>query len=121
MLAYLPRKTQQTLLGKGPLPRLTPTTITSIPRLLDRLAAVRSQGYALSDQETVTGLRVLAAPVLDADGVPVAAVSVATPAFTSTLEAFERRVRAPVLDVARTLSRAMQAAGGVAASSRALI
>ena len=42
--------------------------------------------FALSDQENITGLRVLAAPVLDADGVPLA-LSVAAPAFAMPLKA----------------------------------
>ncbi len=117
MMAHLPRKAQQSLLGKGPLRRLTSTTITSIPKLLDRLAAVRKRGYALSDQENVSGLRVLASAVLDADGAPIAAVSVATPVFTTSLDAFEAAMRGPVSRAAQTLSRAIQAAGGVAATT----
>ena len=118
MLAHLPRATQQALLGQGPLRRLTVNTITSIPQLLDRLDVVLKRGYALSDQENIAGLRVLAAPVLDADGVPVAAVSVATPAFTCPLAQFDRMARGPVVQIARTLSKAVQAAGGTAAPVR---
>lgn len=116
MLAYLPLKSQQSLLGKGPLRRLTATTVTSVPKLLERLASVRRLGYALSDQENVAGLRVLAAPVVDADGMPIAAISVATPAFTTSPEAFERAMRDRVVTTAKTLSRAVQAGGGVAAA-----
>lgn len=119
MLAYLPRATQISLIGKAPLRRLTATTITSVPKLLDRLAGVRKLGYALSDQENVSGLRVLAAPVLDADGVPVAAVSVATPVFNGPIDAFEKAARGPVTAAALTISRAIQAAGGVAAAAHA--
>src|SRR5262252_1064560 len=115
MLAQLPRPTQEALLGKGPLRRLTTTTVTSVPKLIERLETVRRRGYALSDGENVQGLRVLAAPVLDADGAPVAAVSVATPAFASSLQAFERALRDPVMNAAKTLSTAARAAGGVAA------
>ena len=118
MLAQLPRPTQEALLGKGPLRRLTTTTVTSVPRLLEHLTIVRRRGYALSDGENVQGLRVLAAPVLDADGAPVAAVSVATPAFASTLTAFERATREPVMTAAQILSTAVRAGGSVAAVAR---
>jgi IclR family transcriptional regulator, pca regulon regulatory protein len=116
MLAHLPRTEQHALLSaRAPLKKLTATTITSVPKLLDRLAAIKARGYALSDQENVTGLRVLAAPVLDADGAPIAAISVAAPAFGMSLSAFEKTARPRVIDAARTLSKATQAAGSVAA------
>jgi IclR family pca regulon transcriptional regulator len=118
ILAQMPRKAQQALLGKAPLKRMTQATITSVPRLIERLDSVRRRGYALSDQENIAGLRVLAAAILDADGVPVAAVSVATPAFALPMAAFERTMRGPVMAVAETLSRAIQAAGGVVAAAR---
>jgi IclR family pca regulon transcriptional regulator len=115
MLAYLPPDLQRALLAERPLQRLTATTLTSVPKLMTRLGEIRRRGYAVSDQENVTGLRVLAAAVLDVDGTPAAAVSVATPAFSSPLAAFEKSIRGPVTETARTLSKALQAAGGVAA------
>jgi IclR family transcriptional regulator, pca regulon regulatory protein len=36
----------------------------------------------------VSGLRVIAAPIVDIDGVPIAAVSAAAPAFERSLEDF---------------------------------
>jgi IclR family pca regulon transcriptional regulator len=117
MLAYLPRATQTTLLTRAPLVRRTATTITSVPKLLERLVNVRRAGYAVSDQENVTGLRVLAAPILDSDGTPVAAVSVATLAFNEPVSTFEHAVRGPVMAVARSLSEAIQAGGGIAVAA----
>lgn len=115
MLAYLPPDLQRALLAEKPLQRLTATTLTSVPKLMTRLEEIRRRGYAISDQENVTGLRVLATAILDVDGMPVAAVSVATPAFTSPLATFEKSMRGPVVETARILSKALQAAGGVAA------
>jgi IclR family pca regulon transcriptional regulator len=115
VLAFLPPDIQQAVLQAAPRPKLTPHTITELAALLDRLAAVRAQGFALSDQENVSGLRVLAAPVLDADGVPIAALSAAAPAFAMTLDAFDTAARLPVIEAARKLSRALAAAGSVAA------
>ena len=62
-------------------------------------------------RRTSPGLRVLAAPVLDADGVPLAALSVAAPAFAMPLKAFDAASRKPVMAAAAKLSRAVQAAG----------
>jgi IclR family transcriptional regulator, pca regulon regulatory protein len=118
MLAYIEPVEQRARLGRMPLRRMTASTITSLPKFLARLAEIRDRGYALSDQENVTGLRVLAAPILDVDGSPLAAVSVASPAFSAPLAQFERSNRAQLIRVAATLSKASQASGGVANSKR---
>ncbi len=114
ILAYLPQAKQIEVLEAAPRRKMTAATLTSLDALLERLERVRATGYALSDQENVTGLRVLAAPVLDADGVPLAGLSVAAPAFAMPLEAFESASCGPVMAAALTLSRALQAAGGAA-------
>jgi IclR family transcriptional regulator, pca regulon regulatory protein len=120
LLAHVPRDVQKSLLSGVPLRRLTAHTLTALPDILKRLDDVATKGFALSDQENVSGLRVLAAPVLDIDRVPVAAVSVAAPAFGQDLATFQKRAQKPVIEVAKTLSRAIQAAGGVAAPVRAI-
>lgn len=48
-------------------------------RLLRELAAVRSRGYALSREETETGVGAVGVPVFGPHGEPLAALSVATP------------------------------------------
>jgi IclR family transcriptional regulator, pca regulon regulatory protein len=111
VLAHLPRESQVRLLEAEPRRKLTPTTLTRLEDLLARLDQVRRAGFALSDQENVTGLRVLAAPVLDADGVPLAALSVAAPAFAMPLKTFDAASRKPVMAAAAKLSHAVQAAG----------
>jgi len=111
ILAHLPHETQVKLLEAAPRRKLTPTTLTRLDALLTKLEQIKRAGFALSDQENVTGLRVLAAPVLDADGVPLAALSVAAPAFAMPLKAFDAASRKPVMAAAAKLSRAVQAAG----------
>jgi IclR family transcriptional regulator, pca regulon regulatory protein len=117
-LAWLDRDAQVRLLKARPRERLTPTTLTDLDALLKRLEKVRAQGFALSDQENVAGVRVLAAPVLDADGVAIAGLSVATPALVMSLADFETVARAPVIAAAANLSRAL-GAGGTFAAPRA--
>lgn len=110
VLAFLPRKTQIKLLEAVPRRKLTSTTLTGLDALLARLDQIRRSGFALSDQENVSGLRVLAAPVLDADDIPLAALSVAAPAFAMPLKAFAANKK-PVMAAAAKLSRAIQAGG----------
>lgn len=114
ILAFLPREAQIRVLEARPRPKLTEHTPTELPDLLARFDAVRARGYDVSDQETVSGLRVLSAPVLDADGTPIAGLSVAAPAFRMPRDAFEGAARGPVLTAAATLARALQATGSFA-------
>jgi len=114
ILAYLPRNEQERILGLGPRVKLTPRTVTDTKEILTRLARVRKQGYIAVDQEITSGLRAMAAPVLDVDGHPIAAVSVVAPVLRMPLEAFLKIAVTPVLEAARTISKAMQAGGATA-------
>jgi IclR family pca regulon transcriptional regulator len=112
ILAYMPKSTQIEVLEAQPRPRRTETTITDLNALLRRLKQVKSTGYAVSNQENVSGLCVLAAPVLDLDGAPLAAVSVAAPTMRLSASEFARVGVEPLLKAAAQLSRALQALGG---------
>jgi len=117
ILGFLPREEQERILASAPRKKMTQRTVTDVKALLRRLKEVRGRGYAVSDQENVTGLRVLAAPILDLDGFPVAGVSVAAPAFRMSSQAFEEAGAAPLLSAARQLSRGLNAIGGFALHS----
>lgn len=113
ILSSLPESEQRAILDARPRQKLTEKTLVDIEALLARLQQVRQRGYALSDQETVSGLYVIAAPILDADGIPLAALSVAAPALNTTLPQFEQLAAPSVMDAAQSLSHALQATGGV--------
>lgn len=115
ILAFLPRGDQSRTLDLAPRPRLTPRTMTDKRAIQRRLAATRRAGYIVVDQEITAGLRALAAPILDADDRPIAAVSVVAPVIRMSAEEFVKRTAAPVLDAARTIGRAIQAGGAIAA------
>jgi IclR family transcriptional regulator, pca regulon regulatory protein len=112
ILAFMPRTAQVAILQAQPRRQLTKTTQTDLAAILDRLAQVKRRGYAVSNQETVTGLYVLAAPILDSDGVPAASISIAAPALRTTLEDFRSAGAEPIVQAAQSLSRALQATGG---------
>jgi DNA-binding IclR family transcriptional regulator len=57
----------------------TPNTIENAKKLNDELLLVRQKGYAIDDEEIELGLRCVAAPIRNHDGVVVAAVGVAAP------------------------------------------
>jgi IclR family transcriptional regulator, pca regulon regulatory protein len=112
ILAWLSPSTQVSILQSQPRRQLTATTPTGLDELLLRLAQVKNRGYAVSDQETVSGLYVLAAPILDGDGIPLAGLSIAAPAFQTNLRDFEASGARPVVQAAQALSRALQSGGG---------
>jgi IclR family pca regulon transcriptional regulator len=117
ILGFLPRREQESILAAAPRRKMTERTVTDVKTLLRRLKQVRERGYAIADQENVTGLCVLAAPILDADNFPVAGLSVAAPAFRMSAQAFEKAGAAPLLSAAQQLSRGLNATGGFALHS----
>ena len=87
-----------------PLPRFTPQTITEAPALERELVRVREQGYATTTEELEQGLDAIAAPVRDAGGSVVAAISVSGPVYR--LDAARMAEVAPaVVAAAADLSR----------------
>ena len=87
-----------------PLPRFTPQTITEAPELERELVRVREQGYARTTEELELGLDAVAAPVRDAGGRVVAAISVSGPVYR--LDAARMAEVAPaVVAAAADLSR----------------
>jgi IclR family acetate operon transcriptional repressor len=58
------------------LPRFTPHTITDVDTLLADLELVRSRGFAVDDEEDVTGVLCVGAAFLGRDGEPAGAVSI---------------------------------------------
>jgi IclR family pca regulon transcriptional regulator len=112
ILGFLAREDQERILAIAPSKKVTDRTVTDVKTLLQRFRRVRERGYAVSDQENVPGLCVLAAPILDSDGLPVAGLSVAAPAFRMPALAFEKAAAGPLLGAAQALSRGLSATGG---------
>ena len=68
------------------LPALTPKTIVTRERFAEDLAAIRSRGYSLDDEESALGLRCVAAPIRDSAEQVVAALSLSSPANRLSLQ-----------------------------------
>jgi DNA-binding IclR family transcriptional regulator len=84
------------------LERLTSHTITEVPALLKELERIRRQGYSVDSEEFAVGLRCIAMPVRDRDGVTVAAISVSmpTPRYSRQVAANARRALADTVAAA---------------------
>lgn len=109
LLAGLASEELERRLAGGRLARLTPTTITTRRALLVELRRVRTQGYAVDNEECSAGVRAVAAPVCDRSGSVVAAVSVAGPTHRLTdarLKALAPAARAAAAEISRRLGYA---------------
>lgn len=90
---------------------VTDYPVVSRTRLLPQLEIIRTKGYALEQSLITAGLVVLAVPVRDADGYPMAAVSVAAPAIVCSADELLRLSLQPLMQAASGLSQAMQTSG----------
>jgi IclR family pca regulon transcriptional regulator len=105
ILAFLPERERQRVLGATPRRGETAVNAMTKTALNRALATVRRQGYALHDSLFGNGLRVLAVPVLDVDGYPLASISVAAPVVRMSAEEFRARALEPARAAARDTAR----------------
>ncbi len=111
ILAHLPVEQRMQVVNLRERRKLTPNTPVTIAEIEGCLQRVREKGYALSDQETVLGVRVIAAPILDPDGHPLATLSAASLSFVCSLEQFVSHTAEPVMKAAATLARILHVGG----------
>jgi len=112
LLAYLPERQLERLLDGWELKAHTPFTITDHDLLKKELKEVHHRGWAQNLNEYEEGALSVAAPVRDATGHVVAAMSVAGPA-TRMDPVMDQTIRA-IVEAAATASRRMGYRGGIA-------
>lgn len=83
----------------------TETTIVDSQKLLEHLRSVAVQGYAVDLEECALGMRCVAAPVHDASGRVVAAISASGPSFRLSETALHAELLHAVSGAAGQLSR----------------
>jgi IclR family KDG regulon transcriptional repressor len=81
LLAWGPNHILGDLLEKGNLRRFTDTSITDPEALREEIQKIRNQGYAEDREESVPGVRCVAAPIRNSDGLAVAAISISLPSL----------------------------------------
>src|ERR671928_1742607 len=126
VLAFMPDPKVETLLGKEPLARFTERTITDRVLLRAQLNIIRCRGYAIDDEEILPGIRCVGAPIIRADGLVTASISVAGPSYRLTSDRAEqlgpelieatRRIGTQLGSVRRDIDQRDQNATVVAAS-----
>ncbi len=106
MLAGLPDEEVRSRYQGAPLRRLTHRTIVEFDTLLERLHEVRAKGFAVDDEERGIGIRCVAAPIYDRNGLVVAGLSLAGPIFHMTdeiLPSYRRQLLSAVGELSREL------------------
>ncbi|MGA6982351.1 MAG: IclR family transcriptional regulator [Candidatus Sulfotelmatobacter sp.] len=73
LVAHIAQDSLENIL-KGGMEKRTPKSITTLPRLLKELEKVRTQGYAVDDEENNLGARCVGAPVFNDRGLIEAAL-----------------------------------------------
>lgn len=104
LLAYAPDEVQAEFLERSDREQYTENT-PGTGRLREELAAIRSRGYAIADDDVVPGIAAIGAPIFGHDGAIRAAISITGP-VPSVLGDLERR----------NVDRVMQAAAVVSAA-----
>jgi len=101
ILAWQPAEVAARVM-RGKLTRFTKRTICSPAELRAELQLTKERGYAIDDEEGVTGLRCVAAPIFDSSGCSVAALSMSAPALVLTageIDAASRRIREAAMKI----------------------
>ncbi len=86
IMAFLPEDRAAEIIRRTRFERFTTRTIASADALRTEMEKTRRRGYAVDDEELEEGLRCIAVPLLDAQRLPVAAISVSGPSFRVTAQ-----------------------------------
>lgn len=92
VLAELPEERVDEIIDTHGLPARTKNTITDRETLKTELANIRDQGYAYDQEERLSGLRCVAAPVVPKDEEIVAALSVSGPTTRIKGDLFHKEI-----------------------------
>ncbi len=111
VMAWYDPQVARHILASAERVRLSERTLTDLDQLMDRLASVRERGYAVSDGENAYGLRTIAAPILDADGQPIAGISLSVRSERGELNAFVEESLPLLLRTTNALTRAVRLTG----------
>jgi IclR family pca regulon transcriptional regulator len=110
LLAAQPQEWLDGYLTRTELRPMTRRTITDHGRLRSTLHRVRSQGFALVDQELEEGLRSIAVPIRRPDGSVAAAMNLSAHVSRGSSESIRRELLPALLDTAKVLQEDLRVA-----------
>jgi len=85
MLAYMTDEQVSAIVERYPLTRRTGNTIADVSLLNRELEETRKRGFAVDDEEETIGVKCVAVPVLQEQGIPVGALSLSGSAASMTM------------------------------------
>ncbi|WP_226040020.1 IclR family transcriptional regulator [Natrinema sp. DC36] len=103
ILSRLSEPAVDEIIDRHGLPAVTEKTITNVGELKRQLATIREQGYAIDDEERVSGMRCVAAPICDDEANPIGAISVSGPTNRFDDEIFATEIPKAVLSTANVI------------------
>ena len=109
---------QKSILESSNRVRTSERTLVGIDEIMERLALVRRLGYAVSDGENAYGLRTVAAVVNDANGAPMAGVSLTIHQERMPMDAFVKQAAPVARRIAEDLTRALKLSFGAISIQR---
>jgi len=110
LLAFAPPTFVQRYLGR-PMESFTPRTLVTAEALLERMRAIRRDGYTWALEEFDEGISSVAAPVADASGEVIAAVHLHGPSYRFPAAGEERVLAEEVVAAAARISGNLRQAG----------
>lgn len=113
ILAFLPEKEVDKVQQLTPLTPFIMKPHASELALPELLGRIRDDGYILTESLFTDGLRILAVPVLDIDGYPVGAISIAAPTVRCTAIELRERALSSALEAAVAIGKALEANGSI--------
>jgi IclR family pca regulon transcriptional regulator len=118
LLAGLSPEALDDYIARADLRAITPKTIHDAAKLRAVLTRVRSQGFALVDQELEVGLRSIAVPIHDGDGTVVAAMNVSMHVGRGSADAARRELLPHLRTTAAAIDGDLAASHPARASAR---
>jgi IclR family KDG regulon transcriptional repressor len=107
LLSQIEKGKAKEIIQKKGLVRYTSKTVTDQRQFLREIEKAKKQGYAVDDEEYISGVRAVAAPLLSASSPPAALWVVG---FTSTLD--DQKVKTVIREIQETIQEIKQSLEG---------
>lgn len=109
LLAFMPETQQGAILGRLQLLPKSQNTITDKGKLLEELEISKNRGYAVNNEESITGLVAIGAPIFNMDNMKViGAVSFDASTEKISMEDLEQNYAKSIIELAKKLSVSMR-------------
>ena len=103
ILAHLPRERVEWIIDRYGLPAKTESTITDREALFEELETIRERGHSRNEEEEITGLQAIGAPVRNRHGEVLGSISVSGPVRRISESGFQEELIEEVVNTANII------------------